>query len=277
MTIRLEVVGDPIAHSLSPRIHQLFASQFNDDVLYQKSRVTLSEFAARMDAFRQDGWRGANVTVPLKTAAFDYVDDLDSSAAAAGAVNTIHFQADSVAGFNTDGWGLVTDVTQRWDVALDGANVLILGAGGATRGVIVPLFDAGARQVIIANRTVATAETLCHELSVHTSGKSLVAQGLTDAVHARVDLVVNATSIGLSDASLKLPLTDEQLAESFCYDMGYGSSAGFYKQVCSIARGAADGLGMLVEQAARSYEIWLGHAPDTDPVYQTLRAELATQ
>ena len=281
MSVRLQVVGDPIEHSLSPQIHHLFATEFGDDVSYGKEQVPFDLFNERAEAFRASGGLGMNVTVPLKTAAFAYVRHLDQVTRAAGAVNTIHFCDGKAWGYNTDGWGLVADLTLRWGVSLQDQTIVILGAGGATRGVVLPLLEAGAGEIVIANRTAAKAHALCAELSTYVSGVSggngqIRACGLSsgDAIEDSVGLVVNATSVGLSDDQMTLPLTDQQLAEAFCYDMGYGANAGFLRQVQSIARGAADGLGMLVEQAACSYEIWLGHKPSTEPVYQQLRAEV---
>ena len=275
LSIKLQVVGDPIAHSLSPQIHANFASQFGHDVIYGKERVTLEAFNQKANHFRSAGGLGMNVTVPLKTVAFDYVQVRDEIANAAGAVNTIHFETDRIVGYNTDGWGLVTDLTQRWQVALEGQVVLLLGAGGATRGVILPLLQAGVQKIIIANRTLAKAQQLCHDLAPFTGDAEMVTSTLNnESAHIRdepVGLVVNATSIGLSDDVLNLPISEAQLGRSFCYDMGYGANAGFLRQVQGRAQAAVDGLGMLVEQAAKSYEIWMGHKPNTQAVYEALR------
>ena len=275
LTIKLQVVGDPVAHSLSPQIHANFASQFGHDVAYGKEQVPLEEFEARADRFRRNDGLGMNVTVPLKTAAFEYVDKLDDIASAARAVNTIHFQENGISGYNTDGSGLVTDLTERWGVDLDSQVVLLLGAGGATRRVVLPLLKAGVSKIIIANRTLSKAQQLCDELAPFVSENKLTASPLNiegaSLEETDVGLVVNATSIGLSNDVLELPITEHQLSQAFCYDMGYGANAGFLKQIERRAKAAADGLGMLVEQAAKSYEIWLGQKPNTDVVYKALR------
>ena len=274
MTIKLQVAGDPVAHSLSPTIHAMFAKQFGDEITYGRERVLAGHFHARADAFRDAGGLGMNVTVPHKEAAFAYVDAPDTYATAAGAVNTINFLEDGQrVGRNTDGWGLVADLTTRWGIDLADQSVLIIGAGGATRGVILPLFEAGVTKIMVANRTANRAENLCRDMRAQLPAAALLsAHSLeTDLSSEDIGLIVNATSVGLSGAELRLPVCDELLAAAFCYDMGYGSNAGFYRQVGGLGCERADGLGMLVEQAALSYEIWLGHAPETGPVYEAVR------
>lgn len=280
MKTRLQVVGDPVDHSLSPDIHQLFAAQLGDLVLYGAEAVPSGQFDARADAFRRAGGKGMNVTVPHKAAAFAYVDLPSEEAQAARAVNTIHFCDDgNCRGYNTDGQGLVRDLVVRWGVSLDQARVIIVGAGGAARGVVLPLFDAGVRSILIANRTVDKANTLCAELETHVPmGAELrgiaLSADLTDEI---VDVVINATSAGLAGKQLILPISSKQLQSVFCYDMSYGTNAVFHKQMSEQARQSVDGLGMLIEQAAFSYEIWLGHRPDTNPVYDAILAKLAVK
>jgi shikimate dehydrogenase len=273
---RFQVVGDPVAHSLSPHIHTLFAAQFGHPVEYGLERVGVEAFVDRAEAFRKDGGEGMNVTVPHKEIAFRYVEQTDADAKAAGAVNTIRFSGRKVEGFNTDGLGLVADLTQRWRLELNGKQLLLLGAGGAARGILLPLLRAGVRSIVIANRTVSKAEALCVELAKHGSLGELRAVGLDDALRRiEADLIVNATSIGLSasetEAVRLLPLSESQLKHAFCYDMSYGDKAGFHRRVQAAGGTSVDGLGMLVEQAAASYEIWLGVRPDTQPVYKELQ------
>ena len=273
---RFQVVGDPVAHSLSPHIHTLFAAQFGHPVEYGLERVGAEAFVDRAEAFRKDGGEGMNVTVPHKEIAFRYVEQTDANAKAAGAVNTIRFSGRKVEGFNTDGLGLVADLTQRWRLELNGKQLLLLGAGGASRGILLPLLRAGVRSIVIANRTVSKAEALCVALAKHGSLGELRAVGLDDALRRiEADLIVNATSIGLSasetEAVRLLPLSESQLKHAFCYDMSYGDKAGFHRRVQAAGGTSVDGLGMLVEQAAASYEIWLGVRPDTQPVYKELQ------
>ncbi|NKC00476.1 MAG: shikimate dehydrogenase [Pseudomonadales bacterium] len=280
MKTRLQVVGDPVGHSLSPDIHQLFAAQLGDHVLYGAEAVPSGQFDQRADAFRRAGGKGMNVTVPHKAAAFAYVDLPSVEAQAAGAVNTIHFCDDGICrGYNTDGQGLVRDLVARWGVALDQARVIILGAGGAARGVVLPLFEAGVGSILIANRTLDKADTLCAELEMHLqAGAELRGAALTaDLTNEAVDLVINATSAGLAGKQLILPVSSKQLRSTFCYDMSYGNNAVFHKQISPQAKQSVDGLGMLIEQAAFSYELWLGHRPDTNPVYDAILAKLAVK
>lgn len=277
MTVKLQVVGDPVAHSLSPQIHALFAKQFDDEVVYGRERVRSGEFEVCADAFRAAGGLGMNITVPHKEAAFTYVDAPDAYACAAGAVNTIKFLDNGESlGSNTDGQGLVADLTERWALGLVGQTVLILGAGGATRGVIVPLFEAGVSRILIANRTATRAEHLCQALRASLPPAAhLSAHGLDVSLDDEsIDVIINATSVGLEGVGLNLPVGDAQVRQAFCYDMGYGSNAGFHRQVRAVADTSVDGLGMLVEQAALSYKLWLGHQPETQPVYQAVRSML---
>ncbi|MDG2277268.1 MAG: shikimate dehydrogenase [Pseudomonadales bacterium] len=280
MKTRLQVVGDPVGHSLSPDIHDLFAAQLGDLVSYGSETVPVGQFKVRADAFRQAGGIGMNVTVPHKAVAFAYVDLPSVDARAAKAVNTIHFCADGVCrGHNTDGQGLVRDLANRWGVDLAQANVLILGAGGATRGVVLPLFDAGVGSILIANRTLDKANALCADLRRHVPARAqLKSVAMTaDLTGQDVDLVINATSAGLAGQDLALPISIKQLESTFCYDMSYGPNAAFHKQMSGQAKQSVDGLGMLIEQAALSYEIWLGRRPDTNPVYDSILAGLAVK
>jgi shikimate dehydrogenase len=279
-TTRLQVVGDPVAHSLSPDIHHLFAAQFGDDVVYGREQVSPGHFSTRADVFRDNNGTGMNVTVPHKAAAFAYVDQPDAAARAARAVNTIHFCADGTCrGYNTDGLGLVRDLMSRWQVPLQGTHVLILGAGGAARGVVLPLFDAGVASIVIANRTLANADTLCRDLIQHipAAAKLQSAAMTADLSDRLVDVVINATSIGLAGERFQLPISAKQTQSAFCYDMSYGDNALLHRQIGTQARQSVDGLGMLIEQAALSYELWLGHKPDTDPVYASILAKLTDE
>lgn len=279
MTDRYAVIGNPVAHSRSPAIHARFARQTAQDLAYERLAAPLDGFVATVEAFRAAGGKGLNVTVPFKVEAFEYCAHRSARAAAAGAVNTLSFRDDGVHGDNTDGVGLVRDIEQRLGFALAGARVLMLGAGGAARGVLAPLLDAGVARLAIANRTASRA----HELAALARDARAAACGFDDLAGAAArgegfDLVVNATSAGLDDAA---PAVDEAVYDGvrLAYDMVYGAHpTAFMRQ--AAARGCpsvSDGLGMLVEQAAESFFIWRGVRPLTAPVYRELREELAAR
>ncbi|GAA4401556.1 shikimate dehydrogenase [Quisquiliibacterium transsilvanicum] len=278
VTDRYAVIGNPVAHSRSPAIHARFARQTAQDIAYDRLPAPLDGFVATVEAFRAAGGKGLNVTVPFKVEAFDYCTHRSARAAAAGAVNTLAFRDDGVHGDNTDGVGLVRDIGQRLGFRFEGARVLMLGAGGAARGVLLPLLDAGVARLTIANRTASRA----HELAA-LAGDARAAGCGFDALGSAAsgegfDLVVNATSAGLDDAA---PAVDEAVYDGvrLAYDMVYGARpTAFMRQ--AGARGCpavSDGLGMLVEQAAESFFIWRGVRPLTAPVYRDLRAELAAR
>ncbi len=275
---RYVVVGNPVAHSRSPEIHQAFAAQFGDVIEYTRAEVTLGGFKAFADEFAQSGGRGMNVTVPFKRDAFDYVTTRDDLAACAGAVNTISFaqnfaQNGHSQGFNTDGVGLLNDLVQRHRLALSGRVVLLLGAGGAAAGVIAPLLGAGVKQLIVANRTVAKAQALVAHLQERLGDNiPLAAAGLNN-ITAPVDIVINATSFSLGGGAV--PVAPHIIKGTFCYDMSYGPAAEFCRWAAQNgANTSVDGLGMLVEQAAVAYYLWRGNHPETDPVVAHLRDSL---
>lgn len=274
------VVGHPIAHSRSPEIHQAFAAQFDDSIDYKKVDVAPGEFAAYADEFARGGGRGMNVTVPFKGDAYNYVDRCDVHAAAAGAVNTIVFGEDGTsAGYNTDGVGLLNDMQQRHSINLAGLRILIIGAGGATAGVINPLLNVHPAELIIANRTLSRAENLVeHHKSRLGEDIPLSALDLAELGAAkrapRVDVVINATSFALNGG--EIPIAKECVTGTICYDMSYGPAALF--QRWAVEQGAVksfDGLGMLVEQAAQSFYIWRKQMPQTEPVVAAIRASMS--
>ena len=266
------VVGNPIAHSRSPEIHQAFAQQFGAVISYEKVLVAPGGFAAFADEFAATGGCGMNVTVPFKSDAFAYAPQTDAFAAAAGAVNTLVFAQDqSCTGYNTDGIGLCTDLQQRHGVALRASNILLLGAGGAASGVIQPLLAALPNKLIVANRTVARAEALvAHHLSWLQRSAPLSACGFAE-LQGSFDVVINATSTGLSGAAV--PIAPHLVRGAFCYDMSYAEAAVFARWAKQHGAAASvDGLGMLVEQAAESFRLWRGVRPQTDPVMAMMRA-----
>lgn len=270
MTDRYAVIGNPVAHSRSPSIHARFAKQTGHDIEYGRLLAPLDGFVRVVERFRAEGGRGLNVTLPFKLEAYAWAGRRSGRAQAAGAVNTLRFDDDGTAfGDNTDGAGLVRDVQQRLGLPLAGRAVLVLGAGGAARGVVGPLLDAGVARLVIANRTPARAIALAEAFAQARACDFA-------ALDAGFDLVVNATSAGLSDE--RLPISDAVLgAATLCYDMVYAArDTAFVAQ--ALAAGcprASDGLGMLVEQAAESFLVWRGVRPLTGPVYEALRAELA--
>lgn len=271
------VFGNPVGHSLSPHIHALFAQQTGQAMRYAAICPPLNGFAAAVAAFAAEGGRGASVTVPFKEEAFRLAQALTSRARAAGAVNTLSFVQDGfvqnsfaqdgsgvrVSGDNTDGAGLVRDLTVNLGRDLRGARILILGAGGAARGVILPLLALQPASIFIANRTVEKALRLAADFQVDGGG--------FDALAKRpFDLVINATSAGLTNAVLPTPTFS---SGALAYEMLYGRNTPFMQSAQAAGAQVADGLGMLVEQAAEAFFIWRGVRPDTAPVLAELRTK----
>lgn len=266
MPDRYAVIGNPVAHSKSPWIHARFAQQTGQDIAYEPLLAPLHGFAVTVAAFRASGGRGSNVTLPFKEEAFALCAHLSDRAKAAGAVNTLLFSGEGVRGDNTDGFGLVRDVTANLGFAVAGRRVLLAGAGGAARGVLLPLLVEGPAALVIANRDAARA----HALAARFPG--VAACGYADLAGERFDLVVNATSAGLSDAALPLP-PGLFTAGALAYEMVYGRDTAFMRQARADGAGqVADGAGMLVEQAAESFFLWRGVRPATAPVLAALRA-----
>ena len=266
MTDAYAVFGNPIAHSKSPLIHTAFARQTGQDLVYTARLAPLDGFNGAIEAFRSEGGRGANVTVPFKEQAFALATRRTPRAEAAGAVNTLRFEADGILGDNTDGAGLVRDLTANLGFDPAGKRILLMGAGGAARGVILPLLEGAPASLYIANRTPEKAETLARVF-----GAGQVAGGGYADLPTSFDLVINATSASL--AGDMPPLPDAVFAEdTLAYDMMYGKDTPFL--AFARARGArvSDGLGMLVEQAAESFLLWRGVRPQTGPVIAMLRA-----
>ncbi len=269
---RYVVFGNPIGHSKSPMIHRLFAEQTGQVLDYSTLLAPLDDFAGCATAFFHEG-RGANVTVPFKEDAYRLANSLTARAHRAGAVNTLSKLADgSLLGDNTDGAGLVRDLTVNAGVPLDGQRILLLGAGGAVRGALEPLLAQRPASVVIANRTVEKAELLA-ELFADLGPVS--ASGF-DWLQEPVDLIINATSASLSG---DLPPIAGSLIEpghTVCYDMMYAKEPTAFCRWASEqgARISMDGLGMLAEQAAEAFYLWRGVRPDTAPVLAELRRQL---
>ncbi len=263
MTDRYAVFGHPIAHSKSPQIHTAFARQTGQDMNYEAILSPLDGFTASVTAFIAAGGRGANVTVPFKEEAYRLATRLTPRAARAGAVNTLVFD-NGILGDNTDGAGLVADLTRNLHCALAGKRILLLGAGGAARGVIEPLLDQQPAALMIANRTVGRAQELAELF-----GRGVRACGF-DGIDAPCDVVINATAASLAG---ELPPLSPRIftAGTLAYDMMYGRDTPFLAFARSHGAATADGLGMLVEQAAEAFWLWRGVRPDTAPVIASLR------
>jgi shikimate dehydrogenase len=265
MPDRYAVIGHPVAHSKSPRIHALFAAQTGQNMRYEALLAPLGGFVATVHKFIAGGGRGANVTVPFKEEAFRLATRLSERARAAGAVNTLTFAGTEILGDNTDGAGLVRDLKRNLGVDIAGKRVLLLGAGGAARGVVLPLLAEQPGQLVIANRTAEKA------LALASAFPTCTGCGL-DALDRHVfDLVINATSAGLT-GGVPPRLTFTFAPGAFAYDMVYGRETDFLRQALAVGAVVADGLGMLVEQAAEAFLVWRGVLPETTPVLTELRA-----
>jgi len=268
---RYGVFGNPIGHSKSPQIHALFAAQTGHALCYEALLAPLDDFPGFARAFFRDG-QGANVTVPFKEQAYGMADQLTERARRAGAVNTLKKLEDGrLLGDNTDGAGLVSDLLNA-GVALAGQRILLLGAGGAVRGVLEPLLAQKPAALIIANRTPSKAEQLVQEFS---ELGPLSASTFADLAEP-VDLIINGTSASLGGELP--PLADSLIrpGQSFCYDMMYAARpTAFCQWAAALGADTRDGLGMLVEQAAEAFELWRGVRPDTAPVLAELRRQLS--
>lgn len=273
---RYAVIGNPIAHSRSPQIHAAFAAQTNQPLRYETLLAPLDAFVTTVTAFRRAGGRGLNVTVPFKLEAHDLADRLSPRAEAAGAVNTLSFGSDhSILGDNTDGAGLVRDIVHNLACPLSGKRVLLLGAGGAARGVLQPLLHEAPAALTIANRTIARAESLRARFQGVAGSTALDACGFDALAGRSFDIVINATAASLSGEAPPLPAALHAKG-ALAYDMMYGSGDTPY-MAAARADGAAqvaDGLGMLIEQAAESFRLWRNVRPDTTPVLTQLRAAI---
>lgn len=263
MTDRYAVIGHPVSHSKSPWIHAEFARATGQDIAYARIEAPLDGFAATVRAFQAAGGRGANVTLPFKTEAFALCGGrVSPRAGAAQAVNTLLLGTDAISGDNTDGVGLVNDLA-RLGFAPSGRRVLLLGAGGAAQGVMLPLLDARPAALIVANRTAARARELARRFGV-------VGGGFDELRDEQFDVVVNATSGGLTDEAPPVSAAVFRPG-ALAYDMVYGKETPFLAMARRAGMAVADGSGMLVEQAAESFFLWRGVRPDTAPVLAALR------
>ena len=274
MTDKYAVIGNPIAHSKSPLIHAAFAKQTNQDISYEAVLAPLDGFAATIQDLINQGFKGANVTVPFKFEAFALCDNLTERAQAAGAVNTLTFSAKQIHGDNTDGLGLVNDINNNLkhatglnhsSASLKGSRILLLGAGGAAQGVLLPILNANPASITIANRTLDKAQKMLNK-----STSTVTASTFEDLKNQQFDIVINATSTGLSDTALPIP--DSIFAKNcLAYEMMYGRETPFMAQARANGAQVADGIGMLVEQAAEVFYLWRGVRPQTAPGIAMLR------
>ena len=266
MTERYAVIGNPVAHSKSPWIHAEFARATREDIDYGRIEAPLQDFARTVDEFRAAGGRGANVTLPFKGEAFRYCGAaLSARAKEAQAVNTLIFDAGKVRGDNTDGAGLLRDLTVNLRRAIAGKRILLMGAGGAAQGVLGPLVSAKPARLVIANRTAARARELARRFPGVTGG------GYDECASSDFDLVINATSAGMSDEPPPVPPAVFAKG-ALAYEMVYGRETPFLALARRSGAEARDGLGMLVEQAAEAFLVWRGIRPETAPVLAALRA-----
>jgi len=266
---RYGVMGYPVSHSRSPVIHRLFALQTDQDLQYELLQVAPSKLETAIKQFQRTGGKGLNITVPHKSEVTRLVDHLSSRANTAGAVNTLVFKDDEIIGDNTDGIGLMRALLVTLNVNLTGASILILGAGGATRGIVAPLLDAEPKSITIANRTLSKARVLAEHFSAMGSVSALRFKEVRPS--SSFDLVINATSAGVKGEVPPYP--ESAISDrSYCYDLSYGLTPTPFSS-WAARKGAAHsvmGWGMLVEQAAESFLLWRGVRPDTQKVLKQI-------
>lgn len=271
---RYAVMGNPVSHSLSPRIHAAFARQTGERLVYEAIQVDEGGFPQAVGNFQGAGGKGLNITLPFKREAWRLADSRSPRAELAGAVNTMLFlDGGRVHGDNTDGVGLVRDLTANLGVTITGRRVLLVGAGGAARGALGPLLDERPAALVIVNRTADRATELAKAFDGQ--GVPIDGCGFEDLRDRAFDLIVNCTSASLHGEILPLPAS-AIAAGGWCYDMMYGRAPTPFLRWSAAhgAAGSADGLGMLVEQAAESFLLWRGVRPDTAPVRAELRQAL---
>ena len=274
-TDRYTVIGNPIAHSKSPEIHAYFAAQTQQNMTYERQLAPLGGFAATVAELIARGDKGANVTVPFKLEAHALAIMLTERARAAGAVNTLTFECDvivgdKIIGDNTDGVGLVNDIVVGAGVSVAGKRILMLGAGGAARGVMLPLLLESPAQITIANRTTAKAAELAMQFASH----GAVVASEFDALEGQFDIIINATSASLSGDVPPIPSASFG-KNTFAYDMMYGAEpTAFLRFAAQHGAVVRDGLGMLIEQAAEAFFLWRGVRPNTATLLADLRKKL---
>jgi shikimate dehydrogenase len=271
---RYGVMGYPVSHSRSPIIHRLFALQTKQNLQYELLQVAPAKLESAIQQFGRTGGKGLNITVPHKSEVVRLVGEMSDRASNAGAVNTLVFRDDGIYGDNTDGVGLLRDLQSNLGVQLRDSRILILGAGGATRGIVAPLLEAEPETIVIANRTLSKAQALAEHFSA--SGPVVSCRFKDVGTLPIYDLIINATSAGLKGETPPYP--EEAIHEhTVCYDVSYGLTPTPFAS-WAAEHGAARsvmGWGMLVEQAAESFYIWRGVRPDTAPVLKQLTVNIS--
>jgi len=263
---KFAVLGHPISHSLSPKIHQYFASQFAIDLDYQRIDVESVNFEKTLIDLRQEGYEGLNITLPLKNLAYEICDELSSKAQQTKSVNTISIKNDKLYGDTTDGLGLVTDLLTK-NVSLENKKILVIGAGGASNGIMFDLISQHPQTIFLTNRTISKSHEMAESWSLLAKDNAVLLNVLSSKEVITFDLIINATSSSLGTVSAIFP---ENLKGHFWYDMMYGKQTPFLLKAKQSKAKFSDGLGMLVEQAAAAFHIWHHQKPDTKSIYQIL-------
>ena len=273
MTDRYAIIGNPIVQAKSPALQTAFAQQCGQDMAYSAILGPLDGFVAAVRQFQRSGGKGMNITMPFKLEAFEMADELTPRGRAAGALNTFTFRADgTILGDNTDGFGIVRDITHNLDYSFAGKRVLVLGAGGAVRGALVPILEEKPGEIFIANRTASSAIELAQQFSEHANGILLAGGGFAD-IAGGFDIVINGSASSMTGEVPPLP-ADVWNTGALAYDMAYRKEPTSFVLAAREAgvKLTADGLGMVVEQGAECFFLWRGIRPDTAPVIAALRA-----
>lgn len=266
MTKNFAVLGHPISHSLSPRIHQHFANQFGIKINYQAIDVDINNFSKKLSDLKDKGYEGLNITLPLKTLAYEVCDQLSLKSQKTKSVNTISILNGKIYGDTTDGLGLVKDLLTR-GVGLEDKKILIIGAGGASNGVMYDLISQHPHSIFLTNRTISKSHQMMDDWMEFAMEKKVVIDIHDSNESFSMDLIINATSSSLSAENVLLP---NNLNGQFWYDMMYGKQTTFLSMAEKNKAKFCDGLGMLVEQAAAAFYIWHKVKPDTKPIYKIL-------
>ena len=263
---KFAVLGHPISHSLSPKIHQYFASQFAIDLDYQRIDVESTHFKKTLIDLKQEGYEGLNITLPLKNLAYEICDELSSKAQQTKSVNTISIKNDKLYGDTTDGLGLVADLLKK-NVCFENKKILVIGAGGASNGVMFDLISQHPQTIFLTNRTISKSHDMADYWASLAKENGVLLNILSPKESIIFDLIINATSSSLGNDSVIFP---ENLKGHFWYDMMYGKQTPFLLTAEQNKAKFSDGLGMLVEQAAAAFNIWHHQKPDTKSIYQIL-------